>query len=434
MPAIIAAVSTPSIAEELDIKPGDILLSINGHPINDILDYQFHSQDDYIVMEIEKANHEVWSLEIEKDYDENLGLAFTEIIFDRMHYCQNDCIFCFVNQLPPGLRSSLYIKDDDYRHSFINGNFITLTNLTESDWEKITSMHLSPLYVSVHSMQGDLRAEMLDNPRAYSIGEDLRRLKQAGIEVHTQIVLCPGWNDGVKLIKTLDELAQLIPSVASVGIVPVGLTGYRQGLPELRPVNAQEAKAIIEMVDNYQILMRAKTGHGFVYMADEFYLRAAIPLPPAQYYDDYCQIENGIGLGRMLLDEFSHLEASLPASVADKEVYLLTSKSGEIILQDIIERLNRVDGLRVKAIMVANSFFAGEVTVTGLLTGKDIITALGSNYCSKMVIIPNIVFKAGQNILLDGTTLDDIQAASRAKLIVSGSTAADLVAAILGNE
>src|SRR5665647_2992327 len=225
--ARIQEVGQGSIAAEMEIRPGDTLLSINSHFINDILDYQFYSQDDYIVVEIEKENREIWSLEIEKDYDEELGFHFAEPVFDRMKSCSNTCVFCFVDQLPPHMRKSLYIKDDDYRHSFLYGNFITLTNISEADWQKIIEMRLSPLYVSVHCIQADLRRKMLGNQQAGSIKQDLQRLREAGIEVHTQIVLCPGWNDGDILRETIEELADLYPGVVSVGIVPVGLTGHR---------------------------------------------------------------------------------------------------------------------------------------------------------------------------------------------------------------
>jgi len=417
----------------MEIVPNDLLLSINGYPINDILDYQFYSDDDFIIMEIEKENNEIWSLEIEKEYDEDLGIDFADLIFDRMKYCRNRCIFCFVDQLPPHMRKTLYIKDDDFRHSFINGNFITLTNLSETDWEKILAMRLSPLYVSVHCIQGDLRKEMLKNPRAGNIKADLQRLKTAGIEVHTQIVLCPGWNDGAILTETIEELAQLFPEVASVGIVPVGLTGYRQELPQLTPVTGEMAFDLIGIVENYQQCFRQRWGKGFVYLADEFYLRASLAIPKAEYYDDYCQIENGIGLTRMLLDEFHELEASLPQVIVDREVFIITGKSAEPVLQNVIARLNQIEGLSVILLPVTNKYFGGGVSVTGLLTGQDIISALGSKYQGKRVIIPGVVLRDGQDVLLDDTSLEDIKNRSQASIRVSDGSAQSLIEAILGD-
>lgn len=433
MAARIARIRSGSIAEELEILPHDLLLSINGHAVNDILDYQFYSQEDFIIMEIEKENKEIWSLEIEKEYDEELGIEFTELVFDRMKSCQNRCIFCFVDQLPPHMRKTLYIKDDDFRHSFINGNFITLTNLSEADWEKIVEMRLSPLYISVHCIQGELRKEMLQNSRAGNIILDLQRLKAAGIEVHTQIVLCPGLNDGEVLNETIEELAQLYPEVASVGIVPVGLTGYRQELPQLTAVTDELAINTIRTVESYQHSFRQKWDKGFVYLADEFYLRASLDIPDSEYYDDYCQIENGIGLARMLLDEFHDLAASLPKVISQREVFVITGKSAQPILQGVVTRLNQIEGLSVILLPINNKYFGGGVSVTGLLTGQDIISALGNNYQGKKVILPGVVFRDGQDVLLDDTSLEDITNKSQADIRISDGSAQSLIEAILGD-
>jgi len=433
MPAQVENIISGSIAEEMEISSGDILLSINGHPINDILDYQFYSQDDYIIMEIEKKNHEIWSLEIEKDYDEELGLDFGELVFDSMKSCQNCCVFCFVDQLPSKMRETLYVKDDDYRHSFIYGNFITLTNLSEADWDKIIQMRLSPLYVSVHCIQGELRKKILKNSRAGNIKQDLQRLKAAGIEVHTQIVLCPGLNDGEILNETIEELAELYPEVASVGIVPVGLTGHRNNLPELTPVTPEVAGETIHTIEAWQRRFRERWGKGFVYLADEFYLRALKVLPEASYYDDYCQIENGIGLARILLDEFAELEPDLPVSVSSREAYILTGKSAEHVLQNIVMRLNQVDGLLVKLVTVANRYFGGGVSVTGLLTGQDILAALGDAYEGKRVIIPEVVFREGQDVMLDDTSLEEVKEKSRADIRTADGSAQSLLDAILAD-
>ncbi|MDD2932211.1 MAG: DUF512 domain-containing protein [Fermentimonas sp.] len=422
-----------SIAAEMEIAGGDMLLTINGHTVNDILDYQFYSQDDYIIIEVEKENKEIWTIEIEKEYDEELGLDFTEVVFDRMRSCQNRCLFCFVDQLPVHMRKTLYVKDDDYRHSFINGNFITLTNLSEPDWEKIVSMRLSPLYVSVHCIQGDLRREMLKNPRAGNIKHDLERLTNAGIEVHTQIVLCPGWNDGGILTETIEELALLYPGVASVGIVPVGLTGHRNNLPLLNPVTPELAKFTIKTIETCQKKFRERLGQGFVYLADEFYLRASQDLPRAEYYDDYCQIENGIGLSRLFLDEFTDMEDSLPVTVPPQEAYLLTGQSAEAVLRGVVERLNQIKGLTVKLVPVINRYFGGGVSVTGLLTGQDIIATLGNDYRNKKVILPEVVFREGEDVLLDDVCLEDIIRSSGADIHTADGSACSLVEAILGD-
>ncbi|MDD4802356.1 MAG: DUF512 domain-containing protein [Syntrophomonas sp.] len=433
MAAPIYDIEKGSIAEEMEIKAGDILLSINGHPVDDILDYRFYSQDDYLVLEIEKENRELWSLEIEKYYDEELGFHFAEPIFDRMKSCCNRCIFCFVDQLPAHMRKSLYIKDDDYRHSFLYGNFITLTNLTETDWHKIIEMRLSPLYVSVHCIQADLRKKMLKNQQAGNIINDLKRLDDAGIRVHTQIVLCPGWNDGEILDETIEGLAEIYPGVASIGIVPVGLTGHRDKLTVLRALTAEDCLQTIRKVETYQQAFRKKLGIGLVYLADEFYLRAFVDLPQTEYYDDYCQVENGIGLARILLDEFAELEPSLPKAAGKREAYIIVGRSAEQVLHEPVLRLNQIQGLSVKLIPVENRFFGGGVSVTGLLTGNDIIAGLGKSYIDKRVIISEVLFREGQDVLLDDICLEDIKQRSGADIRITDGSARSLIEAILAD-
>ncbi|WP_061213347.1 DUF512 domain-containing protein [Syntrophomonas wolfei] len=430
--APIKGIMENSIAGEMDIEPGDILYSINGHEINDILDYEFYSQEDNLLVEIEKANSgELWVLEIEKEYDEELGLLFDGLIFDKMKLCQNRCLFCFVDQLPRKMRKTLYVKDDDYRYSFLLGNFISLTNLSEKDWHKILSMRLSPLYVSIHCMQPELRARLFNNPRAANIKSELKRLQEAGIEVHTQIVLCPGINDAEVLQHSINELAQFFPTVASVGVVPVGLSGHRQGLPPLRGFTVDEAIKTIELVDSFQDEFRPRLRRGFVYAADEFYLKAGRNFPPALYYDDYCQVENGIGLARIFVDDFAEIEASLPLVVERQEVYLITGVSAGPVLEKVVSRLNRIEGLELKIIRVTNRFFGGGVTVTGLLTGADIIATLSRDFAGKKLIIPEIVFKEGQDIMLDDTSREELEEKTGAEIITVDGSARSLVRTVL---
>ncbi|MDD2620466.1 MAG: DUF512 domain-containing protein, partial [Syntrophomonadaceae bacterium] len=431
MVAQIKEVVKGSIAEEIGIEAGDEILSIDGFEIKDIIDYQFYSHDNCIQIELRKADQELWSLEIEKDYDEEMGIVFDDLIFDKMKVCKNRCIFCFVDQLPVKMRKTLYVKDDDYRYSFLLGNFITLTNLQEQDWQKICSMRLSPLYISVHCTQPELRAEILNNPKACTIKDDLARLKNAGIEIHTQIVLCPGINDGIILEESIEDLAKYFPSVLSVGIVPVGLTGHRQKLSELRAFTPEEASNIIRQGEEYQQRFRPLFRRGFVYLADEFYIKAGEQLPDAEYYDDYCQIENGIGLARIFWDEFSSLEAALPRQTEPREVNLLTGLSAVKILEKIVARLNLIEGLTVNLLAVANNFFGGDVSVTGLLTGSDIIAALGKKYNGKIVIIPEVVLKEGHEILLDNVSIKEIAEHSGAKIITVDGSASSLVDAVI---
>lgn len=420
-----------SIADAVGLEPGDTLLSINGQPVEDLLDYQFYSQDDNITLVIEKKNGETWSVDIEKDFDDELGLLFEGVVFDRIRLCRNRCMFCFIDQMPPAMRETLYVKDDDYRYSFLFGNYITLTNLSDDDWNKLESMRLSPLYVSVHTTSGPLRQQMMKNPRAAHIMEDLQRLKQAGIQVHTQIVLCPDLNDGQELVKSINELADLYPSVQSVGIVPVGLTGHRDKLPHLRTFTAQEARELIEEVNQWRNTFRSRFGIGFVYLADEFYVKAGIPVPPADYYDAYSQIENGIGLIRLFMDDWQEIKRDLPNQIDPVQVFLITGESARTVMQTVAEDLNRVKGLGVEVIAVPNQYFGGGVTVTGLLTGTDIINCLQDNYRGKKVVIPEVLLQEGSTMLLDNITLEEIASRTGVVIRTTDGSARSLVEAVL---
>jgi len=429
--ARIIDVIEDSIGAEVGIEPGDTLLSINGLPVMDILDYQFYSQDDQLILEIEKPNGELWSIDIEKDYDEELGLLFEGVVFDRIRVCRNLCVFCFIDQLPPAMRKTLYVKDDDYRYSFMFGNFVTLTNLTEDDWSKLERMRLSPLYVSVHTTSGELRQQMMGNPQAAHIKEHLKRLQKAGIEVHTQIVLCPGLNDGQELVNTVNDLANLYPSVQSVGIVPVGLTGYREKLPQLRLVAPEEARQLIDQVNQWQNSFRAQFGIGFVYLADEFYVKAGIPVPPDEYYDDYSQIENGIGLIRLFMDDWQEIKRDLPNQIDPVQVFLITGESARSVMQTVAEDFNQIKGLCVEVITVPNQYFGGGVTVTGLLTGTDIINYLQDNYRGKKVVIPEVLLQEGSTMLLDNITLEEIASRTGVVIRTTDGSARSLVEAVL---
>ncbi|NLM88874.1 MAG: DUF512 domain-containing protein [Syntrophomonadaceae bacterium] len=429
--APIMEVIKASIADAVGLEPGDTLLSINGQPVEDLLDYQFYSQDDNITLVIEKKNGETWSVDIEKDFDDELGLLFEGVVFDRIRLCRNRCMFCFIDQMPSAMRETLYVKDDDYRYSFLFGNYITLTNLSDDDWNKLESMRLSPLYVSVHTTSGPLRQQMMKNPRAAHIMEDLQRLKQAGIQVHTQIVLCPDLNDGQELVKSINELADLYPSVQSVGIVPVGLTGHRDKLPHLRTFTAQEARELIEEVNQWRNTFRSRFGIGFVYLADEFYVKAGIPVPPADYYDDYSQIENGIGLIRLFMDDWQEIKRDLPNQIDPVQVFLITGESARTVMQTVAEDLNRVKGLGVEVIVVPNQYFGGGVTVTGLLTGTDIINCLQDNYRGKKVVIPEVLLQEGSTMLLDNITLEEIASRTGVVIRTTDGSARSLVEAVL---
>lgn len=402
---LIEEVLPGSIAEEVGIETGDILLSINDQQPRDLIDYRFICSDDQLEVEIQKKDGEVWVCEIEKDFDEDLGLRFSEDTFDGIRNCANRCIFCFIDQMPPGMRNSLYVKDDDYRLSFLHGNFVTLTNLTRSDLDRILQMRISPLYISVHTTNPNLREEMLGNRKAGEIQKQLTELAEAGIEMHTQIVLCPGINDGNELEKTIQDLSLLWPSVKSVAIVPVGLTGYRENLKALRKFTGVEAVGLVNMVYDYQKRFLDKFGTPLVYLADEFYVLAGAEFPAAEYYGDFPQLENGVGLARLFYDSFNREESKLPVQLpADKRVAVITGISGEAVLNPIVSRLNQIKNLHVELISVKNTFFGGHVTVTGLLTGRDIIETLKNNKKFDEILLPSVMCKRDESVFLDGIT------------------------------
>ncbi len=407
---VIDEVLTGSIASEVGIEEGDIIVSINGQKLSDLIDYRYLCADDNLEVEIQKPDGEVWVCDIEKDFDEELGLRFKQDTFDGIRRCVNKCVFCFVDQMPPGMRESLYVKDDDYRLSFLHGNFVTLTNLSQQDMERIIHMRLSPLYISVHCTDPLVRSEMLGNKKAAKIRLQLEKLADAGIEMHTQIVLCPGVNDGIYLEQTIEYLATLWPAVKSVAIVPVGLTGFRQNLRHLRKFNFEEAELLVELIHNYQKTFLKEIDNPFVYLADEFYILAEKDFPETEFYGDFPQLENGVGLSRLFYDSFYTHEAELPDSLPDiKNVALVTGVSGQKVLMPVVERLNKIKNLRVSLVPVHNRFFGGNVSVTGLLTGRDILETLKDNGKYDEVLLPSVMCKRDEQIFLDGTTPGELE-------------------------
>lgn len=410
----ITEVVAGSIAEEIGLVPGDWLLAINGQPVTDLIDYKFLSSDEEITLSIRKADGRKWSLDIEKDYDADLGLVFDEVVFGGIRHCANRCLFCFVDQMPPGMRPSLYVKDDDYRLSFWQGNFVTLTNLTDEDIDRIRRLRLSPLYVSIHTTDPGLRADLLRNPRAGRLMEQLSALGEAGIEIHAQIVLCPGINDGPALAKTVKDLAALWPQVRSAAVVPVGLTGHREGLTPLRSLASEEAMALLATLSGWQKEFLERLGTRFVYASDEIYLVSDMPIPLREAYEDLPQTENGVGLVRLFLDDFHEALKAFPKKLPVLRRFLLvTGVLGEKVITPLIARLNQTENLEISTCVVENRFFGGGVTVTGLLTGADIIRGVHDYFQENPreypanfdgVLIPAIVFRSGGGVTLDDLT------------------------------
>jgi putative radical SAM enzyme (TIGR03279 family) len=406
--ALVETVLPGSIAAEIGIKPGDEIVSINGEILTDLIDYQYAMADETITIRVRRSNGEEWEAEIEKDYDDDLGIGFASAVFDTIRRCHNACVFCFVDQMPPGMRSTLYVKDDDYRLSFLYGNFITLTNLCEEDFVRIERLHLSPLYVSVHTTDPLLRKKMLSQPKAEQIMPQLQRLIAAGIDVHTQIVLCPALNDGENLTKTLNDLGSLGQGVLSVAIVPVGLTQFREKLFPLRGFTSAEASKVINQVKPWQKKFSEEYGEPLIYLSDEFYLAAGLEIPQSEEYGDFPQIENGVGLTRLFIEDWYRAWEQIPQKVFQKrKVTLVGGISGARVMEPLLAKL-KIDNINIQFITIANSFFGQGVTVTGLLTGRDIIETLKYKDLGDAVIIPGITLKHGEEVFLDDMTVAEV--------------------------
>ncbi len=407
---IISNIKPDSIGAELGLEPGDRLLEVNGEPVQDIIDLSFALAEEEIELLIERDSGEQELIAFEKEYDEDLGLEFESAVFDKVRHCANHCIFCFVDQMPEGMRDSLYVKDDDYRLSFLYGNFITLTNLTSRDLSRIARLHLSPLYVSVHTTNGELRQQMLGNKQAGKIVAQLSQLAEQGIEIHTQIVLCPGFNDGNELEKTINDLYTLRPAVLSLAIVPVGLTRYRDNCQPLTKFSPAAAGEIIELVQKWQNKCRQESQESFVYVADEFYLAAGKEIPSYECYDGFPQLENGIGLVRSFLADWEQEEVTMTGYSEPHYIDVVCGVSAEKILTPLLADF-RVPNLNIRVIAAENSFFGKDITVTGLLTGGDIITALQKLPGQRTgIIVPGVALKKGEQVFLDDMTPEQIAA------------------------
>ena len=413
----IKSIRKGSIACYHTISPGDQLLEINGHPVNDIIDYKFYSSEPILTLKLKDNSEKIKKVSLRKKTDQDLGLEFYEI---RYRSCKNNCIFCFVHQLPKGMRKSLYFKDEDYRLSFLHGNFITLTNTSDEDIDRIIRQRLSPLYISVHATDENLRKKIFANQKIPEVIPIIRNLAEGGIELHTQIVICPGINDGKYLEESVMELFSLYPQVKSLALVPVGLTRYRQNLPKIKPVSKKYSLKIVGLVYGWQKVFRKKFKNGFVYAADEFFTKgmnlktqmsrmahtkAELDIPDKKYYDDFDQIENGVGMMRQFLHKFQARQKLLPKNLSRKlSITLVTGVSAFRLIKKIVEdRLNRIQGLKIKVILVKNDFFGSTVTVTGLLTGVDIINTL-----KKQKELGDLILLPPNCISQDGIFLDDV--------------------------
>ncbi|WP_426349272.1 DUF512 domain-containing protein [Alloiococcus sp. CFN-8] len=427
MKNIISKIKPDSIAMELGLEAGDKLVSINGTEVHDIIDYKFLITDEEIVVEIEKNHGEHWELEIEKDYDEDLGIEFENSIMDGARSCRNKCIFCFIDQLPKGMRESLYFKDDDSRLSFLQGNFVTLTNMTDADIDRIIRYRISPINISVHTTNPELRKKMLKNRFAGDIFERLKRLAEAGISSKAQIVLVPGVNDGEELKKTIEDLFSLYPNLEGVACVPVGITKYREGLPVLKTFNKESALKEIMLVKELQNKYQKLIGEPFVRLSDEFYVMAEEEVPSKEFYQGFSQLEDGVGMIRILRENINKTLGALDKENKG-EFTIITGASGykELLnCANIIEEYS--SNIKLKVLKVINEFFGETITVVGLLTGMDIVNALKKGDSYKKVIIPSNVLRAGERIFLDDMTIEDVERLTDCKIIIADYSGEDLI-------
>ncbi len=420
--ALITEVDPDGIGAELKLKPGDRLLEINGVKPEDFIDYLILTAEEHLDLRILKQSGEYLEFEFEKDPEEILGLSFETAVFDGIKTCRNHCLFCFVHQLPSGQRDSLYIKDDDYRLSFLQGSYVTLTNLTAADWERIERLHLSPLYISVHATDQMARERLLGSRSVEPILNQLKRLAAAGITLHTQAVVCPGINDGPILEKTISDLADLWPQVASLAVVPVGLTGHRQKLFNLRVPNRNEAQKTLEIIERHQKNFFKKTNTRFVFAADEWYIIAREAFPSDEEYEGYPQLDNGVGLIRWFLTEFNENLPRVAQSLQtiEGDLVIVTGASAIGLWDEIKKTLSKdFSELKLTVLPVSNHFFGPSVTVTGLLTGRDMIKAIRSRPQSEkeVYLIPAVTLKQGEALFLDGLSVNDLIEACRPKKV-----------------
>ena len=431
---IIQEVLPGSIAEEMNIEAGDELLSIGGQPVRDVFDYRFLIQEEYIEVLVRKKDiGEEWLLEIEKDESEDLGIVFENDLMDRYQSCRNRCIFCFIDQNPPGMRETLYFKDDDARLSFLQGNYVTLTNMKEEDIERIIRYRMEPINISFHTTDPELRCKMLHNRFAGDSLRHVRKLADAGLEMNGQIVLCKGINDGSNLDRTIRDLTAYLPALRSVSVVPVGLTKYRDGLYPLEPFTREDAVRLLEQVRNWQKIIYPEWGIHFIHASDEWYLTAEEPFPEDDVYDGWPQLENGVGAMRLLDTEISEELENRTGDGRKRSVTLATGTLITPVIRRQIEKIRqRYPGVSVQHVPVRNDFYGELITVTGLVTGGDLIAQLNGMELGEALLIPCHMLRAGENVFLDDVTTEDVEQALGVPVLVTEADGADLVRCILG--
>nr|WP_207706968.1 DUF512 domain-containing protein [Alkalibaculum sporogenes] len=406
---IIEEIEENSIAEELGIEPGDILLSVNDKKPKDILEYRYLTDEEFLIIEIQKKNGQIWQLDIEKDYDENIGIVFVEEIIDKPKSCHNNCVFCFINQLPKGMRESLYFKDDDTRLSFLHGNYVTLTNLSEDDINRIIEYRIQPINISVHTTNPELRISMLNNKKASNINILLKRFQVNKISMNIQIVLVPDYNDRKELDRTLNDLTKLYPYVNSISVVPVGLTKHRDNLIEIRSFTKEECFELVAQIENIQNEMIKKYSRHVVYPSDEFFIKGKKEIPISSYYEEFSQLENGVGMVSLFLQQCYDTLNNHYINTKPKKITIVT---GDLVFNYINKVttivMKKYPEIDIKIIKIFNNFFGNEITVAGLITATDIIDQIKDYSLVGEVLFPNSMLRHEQDMFLDNISVEQV--------------------------
>ena len=429
---IIKTVELGSIAEELGIEPGDKLISINDNAIEDVFDYHYLVNDEELTVLIEKADGEEWELEIEKDYDEDLGISFEQGLMDEYRSCRNKCIFCFIDQMPKGMRDTLYFKDDDSRLSFLQGNYITLTNMSEHDVDRMVQYHLEPINISFHTTNPELRCKMLNNRFAGDALKKVDKLYEGGIHMNGQIVLCKGVNDGEELERSICDLTKYLPYLQSVSVVPVGLTKYRDGLYPMQAFTKEDAIKVLDTIENWQKKIYEEYGLHFIHAGDEWYILAEREMPEEARYDGYMQLENGVGMLRLLMNEFEEATVDLEGDNRNVEVSIATGKLAYPYLKQMIEKLQvKFPNVKAHLYSIRNEFFGDKITVAGLITGQDLIAQLKGQMLGSKLLLPCNMLRDGEEVFLDDVTLDELKESLQVEVDIVKSSGWDFVERIL---
>lgn len=415
------------------VKKGDLILKINGNLINDVLDFDFYASDEKLIIEVQKANGKLKTLKIKKQEYEPLGAEFETYLMDKQHCCTNKCIFCFVDQLPEGMRESLYFKDDDDRLSFLFGNYVTLTNMPESEIERIIKMHISPINISVHTTNPKLRCEMMNNRFAGDVLKYIDMLAKGGIKLNCQLVLCPGINDGEELRRSLNDLGRLYPQVSTIACVPLGMTKFREGLTKLEPYNEKTANEAIDIIEEFSAEFYEKHGARIAYPADEFYIKAKRPVPDYDFYGDFDQLDNGVGMIALQKKEFEDELSEIPECETVRRITVATGVDAAPFIQNLVDELKiKWHNLECRVKAIQNDFFGHSITVAGLVTGGDLINQLKGLDLGDELLIPSCMLRHERDVFLDDVSLVEVEERLNIKVTVTENDGAELLHALIG--